>query len=189
MLLKLTTVLLWQLTLFNYLCATKTLLMGLFSFVRDAGRKLFGKKPAVPAGPTVQEQQQADILHRHKLDLLYNLVNSMKLPVYNLGIEADGETVIVTGEAETKSVAEKVVLALGNVDGVSLVDDRLTVLNHEPEALFYTVVKGDSLSKIAKQFYGNPMRYPEIFEANREVVQNPDLIQPGWVLRIPGASA
>lgn len=53
----------------------------------------------------------------------------------------------------------------------------------------YTVVKGDSLSKIAKQFYGNANRWREIFEANRDQISNPDLIKPGQVFKIPADSA
>ena len=54
-----------------------------------------------------------------------------------------------------------------------------------PEARYYTVVKGDSLSKIAKEMYGNAMKYPVIFEANKPMLKDPDLIYPGQVLRIP----
>lgn len=49
----------------------------------------------------------------------------------------------------------------------------------------YTVVKGDSLSKIAKRLYGNANRWREIFEANRDQLKNPDLIKPGQVLKLP----
>ena len=49
----------------------------------------------------------------------------------------------------------------------------------------YTVKKGDSLSKIAKQLYGDMHRWKEIYEANRDRINDPDLIQPGWTLRIP----
>jgi nucleoid-associated protein YgaU len=51
----------------------------------------------------------------------------------------------------------------------------------------YTVVAGDSLSKIAKKVYGNPNRWKEIWEANKDKVKNPDLIHPGQELKIPGA--
>jgi len=51
----------------------------------------------------------------------------------------------------------------------------------------YTVVSGDSLSKIAKKIYGDANRWKEIFEANKDTVKNPDLIRPGQVLKIPGA--
>ena len=49
----------------------------------------------------------------------------------------------------------------------------------------YTVKKGDSLWKIAKQLYGDGALWGRIHDANRDVIKNPDLIQPGWVLRIP----
>lgn len=49
----------------------------------------------------------------------------------------------------------------------------------------YVVAKGDSLSKIAKRFYGDANQWKRIFEANRDRIKDPDLIQPGWELRIP----
>jgi nucleoid-associated protein YgaU len=49
----------------------------------------------------------------------------------------------------------------------------------------YTVVKGDSLSKIAKREYGNANAWRRIFDANRDQITDPDLIHPGQVLRIP----
>ena len=54
-----------------------------------------------------------------------------------------------------------------------------------PTARMYIVQSGDSLSKIAKKFYGDATSWKKIFEANRDVVKNPDLIQPGWKLQIP----
>jgi uncharacterized protein YidB (DUF937 family) len=54
-----------------------------------------------------------------------------------------------------------------------------------PQERWYTVAPGDSLSKIAKQFYGDAQQWRQIYDANREQVKDPDLIQPGWKLRIP----
>lgn len=54
-----------------------------------------------------------------------------------------------------------------------------------PYAQHYTVKKGDTLSKIAEQFYGDKMLYPKIFEANRDVLKDPNKIKPGQKLRIP----
>lgn len=51
----------------------------------------------------------------------------------------------------------------------------------------YVVVAGDSLSKIAKRFYGDASKWPRIHEANRDQIKNPDLIHPGQRLKIPGA--
>lgn len=51
----------------------------------------------------------------------------------------------------------------------------------------YTVVKGDSLSKIARRLLGDASLWPRIFEANKSIIKNPDLIHPGQVLTIPAA--
>ena len=51
----------------------------------------------------------------------------------------------------------------------------------------YTVKKGDSLSKIAKRVYGDAQQWRKIHEANRDIIDNPDLIYPGQVLKLPGA--
>lgn len=57
------------------------------------------------------------------------------------------------------------------------------VRSQEPKK--YTVQKGDSLSKIAKQFYGDANRWNDIFEANKDTISDPDLIHPGQELKIP----
>ena len=61
----------------------------------------------------------------------------------------------------------------------------MTVDQSQPEAQYYTVVRGDTLSKIAKQYYGDANKYPAIFEANKPMLKSPDLIYPGQMLRIP----
>jgi len=57
----------------------------------------------------------------------------------------------------------------------------------QPDGGRYTVVSGDTLSHIAKRFYGNANRWPRIFEANRDQLDDPDRIRPGQVLKIPDA--
>ena len=51
----------------------------------------------------------------------------------------------------------------------------------------YTIAKGDSLSKIAKHFYGDARQWTRIFDANKDAIKNPDLIYPGQVIKIPDA--
>ena len=78
---------------------------------------------------------------------------------------------------------EKVILAVGNVEGVAEVET-----SHDDDtkgAIFHTVVRGDTLSAIAKKALGNANRYMEIFEANKPMLAHPDKIYPGQVLRIP----
>jgi nucleoid-associated protein YgaU len=168
--------------------------MGLFDFLKSAGKKLHLTEDApqeAPPATATPEQLQAvkDAAERNKAAGLAKLVSDMGLGVDELGIRVDDDKVTVTGEAPSQEVKEKVVLLLGNVDGIAQVDDQLTVANPEPPATFYTVVSGDNLSHIAKHFYGNANLYPKIFEANRPMLKDPDEIYPGQVLRIPDASA
>ena len=95
--------------------------------------------------------------------------------------------VTVRGLAPDQQTREKIVSCCGNVDGVVKVNDELTVLETIEPAQFYTVVKGDNLSKISKEYYGTPNKYPLIFEANKPMLTHPDKIYPGQMLRIPSA--
>jgi nucleoid-associated protein YgaU len=54
-----------------------------------------------------------------------------------------------------------------------------------PAGKTYTVAKGDSLSKIAKEVYGSANQWKKIYEANKDTIKNPDLIYPGQVIKIP----
>lgn len=102
----------------------------------------------------------------------------------DIKVDDDGN-VMVKGRGLTQEQKEKLILAVGNVDGVGQVEDGIETDDDVPASRFYTVKSGDSLSKIAKAMYGNAMRYPEIFEANKPMLSDPDKIYPGQVLRIP----
>lgn len=158
--------------------------MGIFDFVKGAGEKVFGKDaPAV--APQVREfdAQKLEQLKRNKA--LQQLVAKLGLEVEGLRIEVTGDTAVVHGKVDSQAEREKVVLAVGNVIGIARVDDRLEAVKKEPEAVLYTVKSGDTLSKIAKAHYGDARKYPQIFEANKPLLKDPDKIYPGQVLRIP----
>lgn len=80
---------------------------------------------------------------------------------------------------------EKITVAIGNVAGISGVEDKVAVAQSDAESRFYTVKKGDTLSAISKEMYGNANLYNKIFEANKPMLSSPDKIYPGQVLRIP----
>jgi nucleoid-associated protein YgaU len=147
--------------------------MGLFSFIKNAGAKVFG------VGKTTEEEA------RDMAKKLSDSIERLGFNVRDLNVEVDGDTAKVWGQADSQETREKVVLVLGNTEGIAAVDDNMTVLEAKPEAQFYTVVSGDSLSKIAKKHYGDAMQYPVIFEANKPMLSDPDKIYPGQVLRIP----
>lgn len=147
--------------------------MGLFSFIKNAGAKVFG------IGKTVEAEAE------DKAAKLLESVEKLGFKVRDLNIEVADDTVKVWGQAETQEEKEKVILVLGNTEGIATVDDNITVITPKVESKFYTVEKGDSLSKIAKAMYGDAMKYPVIFEANKPMLKDPDLIYPGQVLRIP----
>lgn len=145
--------------------------MGLLSFIKDVGEKLFGASEAKAATPDELKKELA----KHGLD------------AEGLDIAVDGDKVTVSGNAASTEAAEKIAIALGNTVGVAQVDNQLTAKQEAPAANFYTVVKGDTLWKIAETQYGKGKgaKYPVIFEANKPMLSHPDKIYPGQVLRIP----
>jgi nucleoid-associated protein YgaU len=112
----------------------------------------------------------------------------MGFKVQDLLIDVEGDKVMVKGKVDNQEQKEKIVLLLGNSEGIGSVDDQLQVVNPEPPAQYYDVKPGDSLSKIAKQVYGDAQKYNLIFEANRPMLKDPDAIFPGQKLRIPAAA-
>ncbi len=155
--------------------------MGLISFVKGAGEKLLDKM-------TGKDQEKLNAKESVEVaGHLTKVVNTMGFEVQDLDIKFDAETdtATVAGKTDSQSAREKIVLLVGNTQGVAKVDDRLTVETPSPEATYYTVVSGDTLGKIAKAHYGNAMKYPVIFEANKPMLSDPDKIYPGQVLRIP----
>ena len=161
--------------------------MGFIDFVKNAGEKIFGKdEPEVK--PQVRDVDPAKLEQLKRAKALQNLLQRFSLEVKDLHISLDGDTATVSGKVDSQAEREKVVLALGNVAGIARVDDRLEVEKPAPPAQFHTVVAGDTLSKIAKKFYGNANQYGVIFEANKPMLKDPDKIYPGQVLRIPAAA-
>jgi nucleoid-associated protein YgaU len=166
--------------------------MSLISFIKEAGEKLFGKGEAKAAQEAAEREASAANLERLNKtagDAIATYIGAMNLQVDGLDVGFDGTsgTVTVSGVAADQPTKEKVVLCCGNVEHVSSVNDMLTVATPADESQYYTVVKGDNLSKIAKQYYDNPNKYPVIFEANRPMLTHPDKIYPGQLLRIPPA--
>ena len=163
--------------------------MGLFSFLKSAGAKIIGTKAAENDANAVESKSALDVLkeanEKAKASALMSQIVAHDIKIENLDIVVDDDAATVYGQVQTTADKEKAILIVGNTEGIATVDDRLTVLNDEPEATFYTVVKGDTLSKIAKAHYGDAMKYPVIFEANKPMLTSPDLIYPGQVLRIP----
>ena len=162
--------------------------MGLFSFIKNAGAKVFGigKTDAEEAAEAAAAKLKAEAEAASKIQ---ETIGDLELQVEGLNVHIVGDMATVSGAAYDQATKEKVVLVVGNTAGIGTVDDQMTVENVEPEAQFHTVASGDTLGKIAKKYYGNAMKYPVIFEANKPMLKDPDLIYPGQVLRIPHLDA
>ena len=141
--------------------------MGLWSFAKSAGKKLFGASAAEASTPD-PEKLKAEIA-------------DLGLDATGVEIKVEGDKVVIEGRAVSAEMQEKIILAVGNVEGVAEVEAE----DDAVAPVFHTVVKGDTLSAIAKTTLGSANRYPEIFEANRPMLTHPDKIYPGQVLRIP----
>ncbi len=157
--------------------------MGFFTFIKDAGARLIG----------ADDESKSEKLTQSIID--------SGLAVENFKATINDGKVTIEGEAAMQAIKEKVIVMVGNHDGIESVEDKMTVklapavaaevkaveeeVEEKPEAQFYTVKKGDTLGGIAKKFYGKASKYPVIFEANKPMLKDPNLIYPGQCLRIP----
>ena len=141
--------------------------MGLFDFASDLGQKLFG------GGDDASEKIQQHI-------------ESDNPGVEGLKVEVEDGVAKVSGTAKDQSAFEKIILMAGNVFGIGEVQAGELAVEEPAEIKveYYVIQKGDTLWAIAKQYLGNGSRYTQIFEDNREVIKDPDLIYPGQKIRI-----
>ncbi len=168
--------------------------MGIISFFKDAGQKLFGSKEteavaqATAAAPDpAAAQAKIAAANEAAAKAIAHYIATQQLTADGLAVEYDAlsSSVTVSGQAADQATKEKIVLCCGNVQGVHQVNDLLTVATPADESRWYTVAKGDTLSAIAKAHYGNANAYMKIFEANKPMLNHPDKIYPGQLLRIP----
>ena len=150
--------------------------MGLFDFVKSVGKKLGIGDDEVPSADALKKE-----------------LDSYDLGTEKLEVSVEGDKAIIKGEVADQSIFEKAVIAIGNTLGVSKVEAS-EIRIADPAApdtpkdpRFVTVEKGDNLWKIATRVYGKGKgpKYTVIFEANKPMLKDPDLIYPGQVLRIP----
>ena len=182
--------------------------MGVFDFVREAGSKVGigdSKDEREAKAKAASDEQAAEVAQRRaerkakkktaerrermadtkKARGLEKYVAELGLEVSDLDVRFDDGTAQVTGSVADQATRERVILALGNVEGVATVDDEIKVGATAAESDMHVVVSGDTLSKIALAVYGDAGKYPVIFEANKPMLKDPDKIYVGQVLRIP----
>jgi nucleoid-associated protein YgaU len=151
--------------------------MGLLSFIKEAGEKLFGGSSAQAAEPDANQKAAAAIK-------TYIETQNLGLTGLEVTYVAASGVVTLAGNAPSQEASEKAGLAAGNVANVTSVDNNL-VAPAAPPAQYHDVVKGDTLSAISKKYYGDANKYNAIFEANKPMLSHPDKIYPGQKLRIP----
>lgn len=162
--------------------------MSLFEFIKDIGQKMSGDKDLETS--------------------LRDAVGQARLGIQDFKLNIKDDTVYLHGQASNAKDLELARLIVGNFKGVEKVnDDGLSLkapsqtapaaapspatvaassqVSPYAPAKMVTVQKGDTLSKLAQQYLGEPGRYPEIFEANKPMLKDPDAIFPGQIIRIP----
>jgi len=141
--------------------------MGLLSFAKNIGKKLFHR-----------EEEASEKIAAY--------IEEDNPGVSNLQVTVENGVASLSGEAVSSEALEKAVLMAGNVHGVSQVKFDGVVAPAAVETIeYYEIVSGDTLSGVAKKFYGKGSAYMRIFEANREVIKDPDKIYVGQKIRIP----
>lgn len=163
--------------------------MSLISFLKEAGEKLFSNAAAAPHATSASAPPpDLGALNATAGAAIEKYIASQQLSAEGLAVKYDGlsQTVTVSGVAPDQATREKIVLCCGNVASVAKVDDLLTVAGPAQAEAKYRVVKsGDTLSKIAREEYGDADAYTTIFEANKPMLSDPNKIYPGQMLRLP----
>ncbi len=185
--------------------------MGVFDFVKEAGARIgigesddekgakataasaeraaeMSKRIKARKAEVAQRQRQEQLDESRRARGLETYVTKLGFDVEGLDIRFDDGLATIQGKVSDQETREKIILAVGNVSGVETVQDSIEVTNEGGEAELHVVESGDTLSKLAKEYYGDAMKYPVIFEANRPMLKDPDLIYVGQVLRIPPAA-
>ena len=177
--------------------------MGIFDFMKDAGEKIFKpgedrKEKAVEkhlqglgidvSGVKVEVEGSKAVLSGHVQDQAAR--EKVVLTAGNIaGIESvdDRLTVLRTTAAAVPAAGDVAITpSAGSPSGAGVtVSSESAGSNGGWQSRTYTVQKGDTLSGIAKEMYGEANKYPLIFEANQPMLKDPDRIYPGQVLRIP----
>lgn len=162
--------------------------MALWQFVKDAGKSVLGKaEAATPTAPAAPEKAAPEAAAPsdtdRKVAALKAELRALDMDGGDVHLRLRGDTVILETKEATREQMEKLILAVGNIEGIANVEADLPDAEKAP--VFHTVAKGETLSAIAKQHLGNANKYHAIFEANRPMLSDPDEIYPGQVLRIP----
>jgi nucleoid-associated protein YgaU len=141
--------------------------MGMFDFAKDIGNKIFGNEDEAP-----------EKIKQH--------IEEDNPGIKNLEVDVKDGVATMKGETDDPNAFEKAILMVGNIFGIGEVRaDEVVAPAQTAEVQFYEIAKGDTLWKIATKYYDDGNQYPKIFEANREVIKDPDLIFPGQKIRIP----
>jgi nucleoid-associated protein YgaU len=146
--------------------------MGLFDFVKDVGRQIFDT-----------DAEAADNIKNHLEVKTHGLSN--------LDVKFDDGVVTLCGDCKNEAVRDQAILIAGNIQGVEkVIADDLKAPEPTPEepqekVEIYEIVSGDTLGAIAKRYYGKASAYMKIFEANRDIIDDPNRIYPGQKIRIP----
>jgi nucleoid-associated protein YgaU len=146
--------------------------MGLFDVVKDVGRQIFDT-----------DAEAADNIKQH--------LEIKTTGLSNLDVQFDDGTVTICGDCKNQAVRDQAILIAGNIQGVEkVIADDLRAPEPKPEepeekAEIYEIVSGDTLGAIAKRYYGNASKYVKIFEANKDIISDPNKIYPGQKIRIP----
>lgn len=170
--------------------------MSIATFVRDAGERIVANAKAAfqmnpgekeEAAPAKASAPETSAPTKSAGDAIADYIRAQKLQIDDLKVTFDAptSTVHVSGTAADQATKEKVILCCGNIAGVEKVDEDIAVRQSSQPAQYHTVASGDTLSAIAKKFYGDANKYQAIFEANKPMLKHPDKIYPGQSLRIP----
>ena len=152
--------------------------MCVFSFMKNIGENLFLKEDeAVWKARGIYDEERAKGIRKY--------LNELEIIIIDSDLKIQGEKACLSGTAKDQETFEKAIIAVGNIQGISTVESKMKVQNPAQLSRFYTVKPGDTLDKLALEYFDDSNQYKIILEANQPMIKKASHIYSGLVIRIP----
>ena len=152
--------------------------MSVFSFMKNIGENLFYKEDeAAWKAQGIYDEERTKGIRRY--------LDELNIIIADFELEIQDEKATLLGTAKDQETFEKTIIAVGNIQGISTVESKMNVQKPAQLSRFYTIKPGDTLNKLALEYFDDSNKFKIILEANQPLIKKASHIYSGMVIRIP----